>query len=425
MSNITPTIHSFDSSEDDAFFNNLIEKHSNSEYTDIQEVPDNSFGNDLREYDGDDDFYKFLKNKQTSDENNQLSVNTNPGSFNLNDIKAQNPVKKDTSALKMDEAIKAKENSKNKQQGKFSDDSYFLAFEFIKENNLLQIPEGIELNAQTLPQILEYDNQKRVDQAFDYIRGQAGDQHVAELFDMVIAGGTLQELETGKDIVSEEAYLRSLDIRDEDTQRRLLTTYLKQGLDPNIPSQYELLSEIPNRIDSIIGSYQGETRAAKALEHFLKDVEIGKRELQRSKTERIQNEEAIKLAKYKREESWRNSFISELKNRNWSNNKKNEVWSHFNNVTLEDGTVLPLWDFKMKKIWENPKHAQALFRFLSEFDEYKHEFKTPDKTPAQLATDKIMEMAARKSVSKNTTDHTYSRDNKFSREDVGEFIDRQ
>ena len=79
----------------------------------------------------------------------------------------------------------------------------------------------------------------------------------------------------------------------------------------------------------------------------------------------------------------------------------------------------------MKKIWENPKHTQALFRFLSEFDEYTNDFKTVEKTSAQLATDKIMEMAARKSVSKNTTNHTYSKDTGFTRENLGEYIDQK
>jgi hypothetical protein len=94
-------------------------------------------------------------------------------------------------------------------------------------------------------------------------------------------------------------------------------------------------------------------------------------------------------------------------------------------VKLTDGTELPLWDYKMKKIWENPKNAQVLFRFLSDFDEYKLEFKNLDKSPMQLATNKILEMAQKKTVSKTITNHSRNEGVPFTRENLGEYIERQ
>lgn len=423
MSNITPTIHTFDSADEDAFFNNIREVSTQNQSEQIvTERTENDISQDLRDYEGNEEFYKFLKSNQLKLDAEKLSVNTNPGSFNLKELKSQNPVVADTKKSLVDEATKPK-TQHNKQE--YSDDSYYLAFEFIKENNLLNIPEGVELNNETLSQILEYDNQKRVDQAFDYIKSQAGDQHIAELLEMVINGGTLEDLETGKDIIGEEAYLQSLDASDEDVQRRVLATYLKQGLDINIPSQAELISEIPERVSNIIASYKGEERTLKAIDYFLNDVKIAKRDFETAKQNKIAEQTAIRAAKFQREETWKNTFINGLKDRNWANNKKNEVWSHFNNVTLTDGTVLPLWDYKLKKIWENPKHTHLLFKFLTEFDQYTNDFKSPDKTPNQLATDKIMEMANRKSVSRSTTSHERNNDKEFSRENIGNFVDKQ
>jgi hypothetical protein len=417
MSNTTPTIH-FNADEEDAFFSNLQEITSNNDNQNLTEINNaNTFVEDLKDYKGDDDFITFLQNKQAVSQSN---VKEEGGSFNLKDFN-QNPVAKDTAKSVVDEMIG--DSSKEEAQG-ISEEAYAVAFDFIKENNLLFVPEGVELNGDTLPEILQYDQQRRAEQAFDYIKSLAGDEHVADLLQLVINGGTFKELETGKDIITDEIYFKNINLDDESERRALLTTYLKEGLDPKIPNHAEMLEEIPSRVDAIEGSYKGKERALKAQEYFLNQIEEAKRELERSKIERIKEEEAVKLAKYNHEQNWRNQFFSTLKNSNWTNQKQNEVVSHFNTVKLTDGTELPLWDYKMKKIWENPKHAQMLFRFLSDFDEYKLEFKNLDKNPMQLATNKILEMAQRKGVTKTITNHSKNEGKPFSRENLGEFINQ-
>jgi hypothetical protein len=417
MSNTTPTIH-FNADEEDAFFSNLQEITSNNDNQNLTEINNaNTFVEDLKDYKGNDDFITFLQNKQSVLQSN---VKEEGGSFNLKEFN-QNPVKKDSSESIVDKMIG---NSSKEEVQDISEEAYAVAFDFIKENNLLFVPEGVELNGDTLPEILQYDQQRRAEQAFDYIKSLAGDEHVADLLQLVINGGTFKELEVGKDIITDEIYFKNINLDDETERRALLTTYLKEGLDPKIPNHAEMLEEIPSRVDAIEGSYKGKERALKAQEYFLNQIEEAKRELERSKIERIKEEEAIKLAKYKNEVNWRNQFFATLKDSNWTNQKQNEVVSHFNTVKLIDGTELPLWDYKLKKIWENPKHAQTLFRFLSDFDEYKLEFKNLDKNPMQLATNKILEMAQRKSVTKTITNHSKNEGKPFSRENLGEFINQ-
>jgi hypothetical protein len=417
MSDITPTIH-FNDSEEDAFFNNMREITSKNSDNSVTEIQENTFVEDLKDYKGQDDFITFLQNKQSKVE---VKTNEQGGSFNLKEL-SQNPVKKDTTESVVDKLVSS---SLREEKQDVSEEAYAVAFEFIKENNLLHVPEGVELNGDTLPDILHYDQQRRAEQAFDYIKSLAGDEHVAGLLELVINGGTFRELEVGKDIITDEIYFKNINLDDESERRAILTTYLKEGLDPRIPNHAEMLEEIPARVDAIEGSYKGKERALKAQEYFLNQIEVAKQELERSKIERIRHEEAVKLAKYKNEENWRNQFFSTLKDSNWTNQKQNEVVSHFNTVKLTDGTELPLWDYKMKKIWENPKNAQVLFRFLSDFDEYKLEFKNLDKSPMQLATNKILEMAQKKTVSKTITNHSRNEGVPFTRENLGEYIERQ
>lgn len=417
MPDITPTIH-FNDAEEDAFFNNMREITSKNADNNVTEIQENTFVEDLKDYKGQDDFITFLQNKQSKVE---VRNNEQGGSFNLKEL-SQNPVKKDTTESVVDKMIGS---SLREEKQDVSEEAYAVAFDFIRENNLLHVPEGVELNGDTLPEILQYDQQRRAEQAFDYIKSLAGDEYVADLLQLVINGGTFRELEVGKDIITDEIYFKNLDLDDESERRAVLTTYLKEGLDPNIPSHAEMLDEIPSRVDAIEGSYKGKERALKAQEYFLNQIENAKQELERSKIERIRHEEAVKLAKYKNEENWRNQFFNTLKDSNWTNQKQNEVVSHFNTVKLTDGTELPLWDYKMKKIWENPKHAQVLFRFLSDFDEYRLEFKNLDKSPTQLATSKILEMAQKKTVSKTITNHSKNDGVPFTRENLGEYIDRQ
>lgn len=417
MPDITPTIH-FNDAEEDAFFNNMREITSKNSDNNVTEIQENTFVEDLKDYKGQDDFITFLQNKQSKVE---VKNNEQGGSFNLKEL-SQNPVAKDTTESVVDKMIGS---SLREEKQDVSEEAYAVAFDFIRENNLLHVPEGVELNGDTLPDILQYDQQRRAEQAFDYIKSLAGDEHVAELLQLVINGGTFRELEVGKDIITDEIYFKNLNLDDESERRAVLTTYLKEGLDPKIPSHAEMLEEIPSRVDAIEGSYKGKERALKAQEYFLNQIENAKQELERSKIERIKHEEAIKLAKYKNEENWRNQFFNTLKDSNWTNQKQNEVVSHFNTVKLTDGTELPLWDYKMKKIWENPKNAQVLFRFLSDFDEYKLEFKNLDKSPTQLATSKILEMAQKKTVSKTITNHSKNDGVPFTRENLGEYIDRQ
>lgn len=417
MPDITPTIH-FNDAEEDAFFNNMREITSKNADNNVTEIQENTFVEDLKDYKGQDDFITFLQNKQSKVE---VKNNEQGGSFNLKEL-SQNPVAKDTTESVIDKMIGS---SLREEKQDVSEEAYAVAFDFIRENNLLHVPEGVELNGDTLPDILQYDQQRRAEQAFDYIKSLAGDEYVVDLLQLVINGGTFRELEVGKDIITDEIYFKNLNLDDESERRAVLTTYLKEGLDPKIPNHAEMLEEIPSRVDAIEGSYKGKERALKAQEYFLNQIENAKQELERSKIERIRHEEAVKLAKYKNEENWRNQFFNTLKDSNWTNQKQNEVVSHFNTVKLTDGTELPLWDYKMKKIWENPKHAQVLFRFLSDFDEYRLEFKNLDKSPTQLATSKILEMAQKKTVSKTITNHSKNDGVPFTRENLGEYIDRQ
>lgn len=416
---ITPITQEFNDDEDSflSMMNSIVaEETSKGNIYDTPETP-NNIPTTLN--DEDDDFFNFI--------NREKSKIASEKEFNLNAVDIQNPVKKDEGVANVEKLLQTDNPSPSGvNEGGYTDDVYSAAFDFIKETGLLNVPENLEFSSENLQQILQYDQDVRNQAALEYIKAQAGDEAIANLFDLVWDGGTINDLENAKNIVSDEQFFRNLDLNNESNQKQILVQFFKEGLNPNAPTYQLLVDELPSRVDNIIAQYKGAEEAEKAREYFLTEISKAKNEFEKQKIERIKQEEAVKIKKLQREENWRKQFLNGLAGKNWSSEKKNEVLSHFDTVVLEDGTKLPLWDFKMKKIWENPENAQVLFRFLSDFDEYKLQFKTQDKTPTQLATSKILEMANKKATSKTiNTDNiqkTPLDDRQVTDEDLAKFI---
>lgn len=296
------------------------------------------------------------------------------------------------------------EQSKQPTPAEISEEAYELAFTFIRENQLLHLPDGIEkLDGENLQEVLEYDQNVRNNAALEYIKSRAGDDYVAELFELVWQGGTREDLEEAKEVISDEQYLANLDLSNPDNQRNILFEYIKSGLNPNAPSYNDLLEEIPSRIESILGKYKGEEESRKAQQYFLQEIRDKKIQIDNQIRQREAAIEKQKAEMYQRELNWRNTFLKEVIADGWTTEKKNEVISHFNKVKLEDNTEMPLWEYKMKKIWENPSLTKELFRFLSDLDPYELKFKKTGKSVESAVTEKILSMASKKMPSRNNT----------------------
>lgn len=278
-----------------------------------------------------------------------------------------------------------------------------MAFDFIKENGLLYIPEGVELTLETLNDIVIHDQELRNQAALEYIKDQAGDEYVAELFELVFNGGTIDDLENGKKIISDEKFFKELDVTKEDNQRKIIREYLKEGLDSTKPSYKLHLDRVEKEVDSIIDSYLGKEKAEEAVAYFLDAIEQDKIAVQQDIRHR-QEQEA--LAMQKRQEyadKWQKDFIGSLIEREWSKDKKDEVLKQLSRVNLDNGEQVQLYKFKLDRILESPTHSQMLMQFLTNFDEYKLEFKGQIDSPTKLATSKILEIAKKKTSTSSSS----------------------
>ena len=366
---------------------------------------------------GEDDFANWyndeianIKNthNNTSVANNSNS-NTDSNEIQLKDVRI--PVKPDTAENKAAKMLQEIQESEVKKETvnveAIPENVVSLVFDFIKEQNILNVPEGMEINAENISKIVKYDEAFRNQQALEYIKSKAGDEYVAELFDIVWNGGTINHLNEGKVIIEDVEYFRSMDLKVEENQREILDLFLREGLDEKIPSHKYLLAEVPKRIDNIIGEYKGQEEAEKAVEYYLEVAEKAKQDLEKRMTEEKVLEEKNKAMQVQREVEWRNEFIKDVLNTNWSNEKKNEVLDQFGEVKLNNGVVTKLWDFKLKKIWENPTLTKELFRFLADFDPKELKFKKLSKTPEQEATNMLMNALSKKQVTKTNTKSQY------------------
>ena len=272
------------------------------------------------------------------------------------------------------------------------DASVALAFEFIKEQGLLHIPDNVELTAANLKDVINHDQELRNQAALNYVMSKAGDPYVAELYNIVWNGGTLDDLQNANGIVQDQKFFSELDLTDEGNQRQVISMFYKEGLDENIPSHVYFIQDIPNRVDNIIGSYRGEEEAVKAVNYFLDGIEKEKELLEDAKHQRIAEQNRIEIAKLQYEEKWRTEFFKTLVEREWTTDKKNEITSQFDNLKLDDGSTISRHQYKLKKIFENPKNTQILMRFLTDYDEYKEEFKSLNKSVEAVATSRILDL---------------------------------
>lgn len=259
------------------------------------------------------------------------------------------------------------------------------------ETGLLTLPEDYVLTPDNVQEAIQISDRYKTESLIEQIKNKAGDEYVAELFDIVWEGGTIEDVQFVKNVIEDDFYLDNLDLDSEEDQRKIITNYLQESLDPNGPTYKRQLANISNQVNDIIDTYSGKAVAEEAFAYYKELFEYEKnqrfREIQEREQARIEQERLIA----KQQEDWRKAFKEDLAKSKWSDKKKEDVFNQFNQVKLTDGSELPLWEYKMERIWENPELTKHLMDFLSQFDEYNLKFKTADSVK-QAVTNKLTEL---------------------------------
>jgi hypothetical protein len=340
-------------------------------------------------------------------EQDTLPGNQNPNSFNTNDVDEwieDEPKNKED----MLDAVRQQVNGEVEEEGAgtkpvveeqkpLSEEAYSLMFDFIKEQGILNIPDDIEvLDEEKLQWVIDQNNQSRNQAALDYVRSQAGDEKVLEIFDIAYGGGTWDDIKNMRELIEVEDNYEALDVTSEQDQRFLIENYLKEGLDPNNPANKRRLAGLNEEVEKYMERLEGENMATEAKTYFVDKINKEKDKLHAEKEERVRLEKEQQVRAAQAEAKWIDDFKTSLDQRKWAGEKKKAVIQQFDIVKLDNGTETELWRYKVDQMWKKPELVHHLMDFLSQLDPYTMSFKGETLTPEKNATKRLLEMAQKK-----------------------------
>lgn len=328
----------------------------------------------------------------------------------LDDIKStvdENMVEKDDDNEDDNNLPASSEN----ESVEYSNDVYSAALDFLKENNLLSIPEDVgDINEEVWSQIIENNKIAQRDSLLNELRMNAGDDKIVELFDYVWNGGSWFGYEEMKNTIQSEINIESLDLNNDEDQRYLIESYLSDGLDPNNPAHVRRLQNLPNEVNNYFDRLEAEDLAKEAKDYFVSKIENQKLLIQQQQEEHRQNELAQQQALQEQQQEWVNNFKTSLDNRNWSKSKKDAVVQQFDLVQLNDGREMEMWKYKFDAIWEKPELTQVFMDFLSDLDPYTLEFKRNGVPTNKQVTSTIQNLINTKNQTKSKSQYQSSRE---------------
>ena len=364
--------------------------------------------------------------RQTNNQSDEAPVrnSNNPQSFNTKDVEEfiEDKVEDEADLLdtvKQQAGNTATEDAPSNEdpaaEKSYPDEIYNALFDFIKEQGILQIPDDIEvLDEEKLQWVIDQNNQNRNQMALEYVRSQAGDDKVLEIFDIAYGGGTWEDIKNMRELIEVQDNYDNLDVKSEQDQRFLIESYLKEGLDPNNPANKRRLAGLNEEVERYMERLEGENMAVEAKTYFVDKINQEKERLHIEKEQRVQAEKEREARAAQEEAKWINDFKVTLDKRKWANDKKKAVIEQFNIVKLDNGTETELWRYKVDQMWKRPELVHHLMDFLSQLDPYTMSFKGENLTPEKNATKRLLEMAQKKQTTTNKhvgSRQEYSRQN--------------
>jgi hypothetical protein len=358
-----------------------------------------------REFSSEDDSNEYDNRNNYSGYSNEYEQEEKTYSLdNVEEFKTENPedIRSQIETEVNNASFNKEEYSDESNKKDYNVDIYSAALQILKEQNILNIPDDIsELDENTLNQLIEYDQELRNQQAFDYVKSQTSDPRLSELIDHVLNGGEYEDAIAMKEIIDEQYDFYNLDVQVEDTQRMLIDMYIREGLNPDSAVDQRRLARLDDEIDMYINNLEGEDLAGEAKNYFIEKIEYIKEfEKQKIQERKIQTE-LYQRQKLQQEQFWINDFKKTLNEKPWSNDKKKEIVSQFDIVQLDNGTEMEMWKYKWSKIWERPDLTQVFMDFLSDLDPHQLEFKNRNIPVQKQVTSKILDIVNNKKTISN------------------------
>jgi len=261
------------------------------------------------------------------------------------------------------------------QQPSYNNDVYSAALDVLRENNLLNIPDDIgDINQETWNDLIEQNKQNQRAAILNEMRMNAADPKITELFDYVYQGGSWHGFEEMKQTISDEINIESLNTQEADDQRYLIDSYLREGLDPQNPAHQRRIENIPNEVENYFDRLEAEDIAQEAKNYFLGKVNEQKQMVAYQQQQAQQQELQHQQQQAQQQQEWINDFRQTLNQKNWSQNKKNNVVKQFDIVELDDGREMEMWRYKFNELWKDPNLTQVFIDFISDLDPHTLQF---------------------------------------------------
>jgi hypothetical protein len=318
--------------------------------------------------------------------------------LNKDDLDNNNDSEDDHNSLTGDDDKTKTENEEDEY-----DDPYLLALDIIKQEGLLFIPEDYdgELDAETLDYFKEETNKIRWNQLLlekrqDFSRKGKHNQRLFDYYILSDGKGDMPKFEEDSQLLNK---WENFQIDDEENQREIISSYLKDGLDPN-SHNYDILAKgVEAKVEEIMTNYEGEEYANKAKEYFVEkhkeSVELQLQQAAQLKQQREAEEAAIEESRRR----WHNQFQNVIKNKEWSASKKQQILAEqYNEVILDDSPV-PIWYAKETMIRNNPELYSVYLDWLTNFNLNTGSFTETNKSSAKSSketTRKIMNLINKK-----------------------------
>lgn len=291
-------------------------------------------------------------------------------------------------------------------------DPYALAFDLIQEMDLIRLPEGIgSLSQEEINFYKEQTLIQQRDEALEFLRSQVShDPFMLEIFDYTMVGGNFADIPTFKALTNVEIDYETININDEDNQRGLVAEYLSSDLNPNSKKDRELLSYIPEKIERLYETGTLKQKAIEAKDHFIGRLQQEKEyEFQKA----IERRQAFDYEQWREQQEqfqWDKEFKDTLIARKWSDAKKHNVVKESQMIQMEDGTTMPVWEYKRQIIFTDPYLFQQFLDFTSKLDLQQGDFinveQSDEPDVSQSTINKILERAAQKSQTANRNSST-------------------
>jgi len=305
------------------------------------------------------------------------------------------------------------ENAEVEPEGKasYADEVYSAAIQLAKENGLLNIPEEMEgeMTDEVWQDLLQKNEVERQQRTINNIRNNAKDPKIVELLDYVMNGGGWYGFNEMQDTIQEEIDITSLDESKEEDQRYLIELYLSDGLDATNPAHIRRLQNIDNEVNTAFDRLENDALSKEAKNYLLdKNTKAKQYIADQQQLHQAQQQEEVNRQAAARQ-NWNNQFKTTLNDRNWSQDKKNNIVSQFDIVQLDNGAEMEMWQYKFDAIWRDPAATQIFMDFLSDFDPSALQFKKQGQTINKQVTSTIKNLINKKAQTSSKGQHVSKR----------------